>query len=167
MTARGVRLITVFGLGAMRPFPGTWGSLPPVGVALLAWAAFPPALFPAAHTLLMLALLLIFGVACVVQGDAAEARFGRKDPSHAVADEVAGQAVALLPLSWIGAGSALRTLGLLALAFLLFRLFDIAKPWPARSIQRTPGGWGILLDDLIAGAYAAVLLTIAAWAWPR
>jgi phosphatidylglycerophosphatase A len=54
----------------------------------------------------------------------------------------------------------------LAIAFLAFRLLDIIKPWPARGLQRVPGGWGILIDDLIAGLYAAAVTQLAVrWMW--
>ena len=79
-----------------------------------------------------------------------EAMLGRKDPGVIVIDEVAGMMVAVLLLP--------RTLGVLACAFLLFRLFDIWKPFPAREAQALRGGFGVVVDDLIAGVYALVLL---------
>jgi phosphatidylglycerophosphatase A len=74
----------------------------------------------------------------------------RKDPGVIVIDEVAGMIVAVLLLP--------RTLGVLVCAFLLFRLFDIWKPFPAREAQALRGGIGVVVDDLIAGVYALVLL---------
>lgn len=79
-----------------------------------------------------------------------EAVLERKDPGVIVIDEVAGMMVAVLLLP--------RTLGVLLCAFLLFRIFDIWKPFPAREAQALHGGFGIVVDDLIAGVYALVLI---------
>ena len=79
-----------------------------------------------------------------------EAVLERKDPGVIVIDEVAGMIVAVLLLP--------RTFGVLLCAFLLFRLFDIWKPFPAREAQALRGGIGVVVDDLIAGVYALVLL---------
>ncbi|MBK9188099.1 MAG: phosphatidylglycerophosphatase A [Phycisphaerales bacterium] len=157
---RGVRLITVFGLGLVRPAPGTFGSLPPVFLAWVLFLALPAASAPAAITITMLLVLVVFSLACIMQGDAAEARFRAKDPSSVVADETAGQCIPLLFLP--GAALANPTLAAFTLvfAFLCFRAFDIIKPWPANQLQRLPSGWGILIDDLFAGLYAAVLVQV-------
>jgi phosphatidylglycerophosphatase A len=74
----------------------------------------------------------------------------RPDPGHVVIDEVAGQWIALI-------FSRVNLSHLLA-GFLLFRLFDIVKPWPARQLERLPGGWGIMLDDVAAGVYAFLFM---------
>lgn len=167
-TGRGLRVITVFGLGFMRPASGTWGSMPPVLVAagLIAAGIAPGGSLAhtiAYHTVLGV-LFFIFAAACVLQGDCAEARFGH-DPSEVVADEVAGQCLALAALP----AGALATPGkaalTLLLAFLAFRVLDIVKPWPARQLQRVPGGWGILLDDIFAGLYAAVVVQVVTRVW--
>jgi phosphatidylglycerophosphatase A len=177
-------LITVFGLGHMRPASGTWGSLPPVVVALALWAmgAAPvaesvmprgiaaaageqgPTLALAAYLTSLALILLVFAGACVLQGSAAEAVFGH-DPAEVVADETAGQCVPLLALALTPACFATwwTTSAWLAAAFLAFRILDILKPWPANALQRVPGGWGILLDDLAAGVYAAAAVVGAAW----
>jgi len=85
----------------------------------------------------------------------------RKDPGVIVIDEVAGMMVAVLLLP--------RTLGVLACAFLLFRFFDIWKPFPAREAQALRGGFGVVVDDLVAGVYALVLIMGARmlFGWPR
>ena len=80
----------------------------------------------------------------------AERIIGRKDPAAIVIDEVAGMTLAVLAFP--------RTLPTLAVGFLLFRLFDVTKPFPARASQRAPGGVGVMVDDLIAGLYAAIVL---------
>lgn len=151
-------MLTTFGLGHMRPAPGTWGSLPPCG---LAWVC---ALFaaPAALTHALLALtLVVFSLACLAWGGWGEERFGRKDASQIVADETAGQCIPLMFLPAFaldGFWAASFTIGS---AFVLFRIMDIVKPWPAHGLQRLRGGAGVLLDDLIAGLYAAVVLQLA------
>jgi phosphatidylglycerophosphatase A len=75
---------------------------------------------------------------------------GEKDPRDVVIDEVAGQAIALIPAALDPATYAI--------AFALFRLFDIAKPWPVNAAQRLPRGYGVVIDDVIAGVYAAILV---------
>jgi phosphatidylglycerophosphatase A len=167
----GVAWITVFGLGYRWPASGTWGSLPPVIVAAAffatadAFRAQPEIVgfLSVAYRVLLIATLIAFSVACVVQGDAAEARFLKKDPSQAVADETAGQCLPLLflPVSYASRGEGAA---LLLIAFVSFRLMDIIKPWPARQLQAVPSGWGILLDDLFAGV-CALFITLAAWRW--
>jgi phosphatidylglycerophosphatase A len=163
--------VTAGGLGFLRPASGTWGSLPPAVVAAALVAAGQPGWI---IDVCLVLLLLIGSVACVRFGHAAERTFGKKDPGQVVADEVAGQAVTLLALPWAGvagwAGAAVApegltattfNLGLAAAGFFLFRAFDIVKPPPANGLQRIGGGWGILIDDLIAGAMAGVVLQIA------
>ena len=83
---------------------------------------------------------------------------GLKDPGIVVVDEVVGMWISLLflPLTPIVA----------ALGFLLFRLLDVVKPWPARDFERLPGGWGIMTDDVMAGVYANLLLRVGLLVWP-
>lgn len=152
------RIATVGGLGDLLPAPGTTvGSLLAVaGFAALGLAA-PGALLPAAA----LVAALLPGLAVWACG-AEAARRGEGDPGAIVADEVAGQWLALAVLA---AALARAPNGLeVAACFALFRLFDVAKPWPIRRLERLPGGWGIVADDLAAGlaAAAAQLLAMAA-----
>jgi phosphatidylglycerophosphatase A len=108
---------------------------------------------------------VVFTLACAVWGDWAEAHWRWKDPSQVVADEVAGQAIALLMLPWRPTESVRDLIAniLIALtAFLAFRFFDIVKPPPAGALQHVPGGWGIVLDDLAAGVYALIVAQLAA-----
>ena len=146
-------IATVFGIGRLKPASGTWASL---AALPFAWAMLQiPA--PYGQILLCLATLAALGL-----GVWASQRFardiGRDDPGEAVIDEVAGQWLAL----WFAQGPALWHF---ALGFALFRLFDIAKPWPVNWAQeRLPGGWGIMMDDIVAGLYAAALLYVAIWA---
>jgi phosphatidylglycerophosphatase A len=152
-------LLTGFGLGRMRPAPGSWGSLLPVVFALaLVWMLGLDSRWMIDVSIALIGL--IFAIACMRFGDEAERALGRKDPSAVVADEVAGQAIALLALPWrdfaSGEGSRMN-IAMVGVAFLAFRALDIWKPPPARGVQRMAGGWGILVDDLIAGAYALIV----------
>jgi len=157
-------VITTFGLGHMRPASGTWGSMPPVFIAgAMIFGGYGPQDSPWVYHSVLAAILVIFSVACLVQGDAAEAAFGKKDPSQAVADETAGQCLPLMFLPAHALGDAKTTLFTLGLAFVAFRVMDIIKPWPARSLQRIPGGLGILIDDLFAAAYALAAVQLAIW----
>lgn len=120
--------------------PGTAGSL----VAVIGlW------LIPFTTTGLLVALAVVTGVG-VWASDRAERVLGRKDPGVIVVDEIVGMmvSVALLP----------RTPTVLVVAFLLFRVLDIWKPFPARASQDLAGGLGVMADDLVAGAYVLVLL---------
>lgn len=149
-------VLTAGGLGYLRPASGSWGSLPPV---VLAWAmaalALPDWQIDAALVLLGVA----FAIGCVRFGHRAEAVYGKKDPGRVVADEVAGQSLALLALPW-PSGEPLKALFVGGSGFLVFRLCDIVKPWPARRCEALPGGWGILVDDLFAGLYALAMTQI-------
>lgn len=162
MTPRPLRLITTFGLGHCRPASGTWGSLPPVVIAgMLFLLDAGPDSQPWLYYSILVAILFIFSAACVVDGDAAEARFGEKDPSEVVADETAGQCIPLLAILPSSANTPWHAAMLVALAFFAFRILDIIKPPPAKGWQRIPGGWGILIDDLVAGVYAGVMMMLA------
>ncbi|MHC4908941.1 MAG: phosphatidylglycerophosphatase A family protein [Planctomycetota bacterium] len=154
--------LTAGGLGLMRPAPGTWGSLPPVvmagGLALLGVNGW---MLDAS----LILLCLVGGIACVRFGHLAEAAWGKKDPGQVVADEVAGQALTLLFLPWRRPdedGAIAFNLALAAVGFLAFRAFDITKPPPARNLERIRGGWGILVDDLVAGAMALAVVQVVA-----
>ena len=143
-----VTLATGFGVGYAPIAPGTWGSMPSV---LLAWGlgrAAPTWGVP------------IAAAACALAGtwaaDRAAIRFQAKDPRRVVVDEIAGQLVALAFLP--------PTPAVLIAGFLLFRAFDIWKPWPADRLEALPGGSGIMADDLMAGLYANLILQgLVAW----
>ncbi|MBX3364086.1 MAG: phosphatidylglycerophosphatase A [Phycisphaeraceae bacterium] len=156
-------MMTSLGFGHLRPFPGTWGSLPPLGIAaVLVLVGAGPTESPWVFNGVCLLMVLVWSLVCVLQGERAEAYWRTKDPSSVTADEAAGMALALiaLPLEW-GAGFWSIAAWLIG-AFVLFRLFDIVKPWPIEPLQRIPGGLGILLDDLAAGA--ATLIVLQLWA---
>jgi phosphatidylglycerophosphatase A len=116
--------------------------------AVLLWAAFTWGARPGAQTLLVaLAIGILLSILLGIPAATIAAReSGRHDPGFVVIDEVAGQWIALLgsPASWRSA----------LLALVLFRLFDITKPFPARQLEQLPEGWGIVFDDVAAGLYA-------------
>ncbi|MEL6796930.1 MAG: phosphatidylglycerophosphatase A [Planctomycetota bacterium] len=153
-------LLTVFGLGRLRPAPGTWGSLPPV---VLAGALIAIGIAPGSGVFegVMIAVMLFFSAACVAQGDLAESVFGKKDHGNIVADETAGQCVTLVFLSFLPADALATPLAAaftLWLCFIAFRAMDIVKPWPADATQKFPAGWGVLVDDLFAGFYGFLIV---------
>jgi phosphatidylglycerophosphatase A len=115
-----------------------------------------------------MAVLAIAGsVICVKFAPAAIAATGKSDPGEVVADELAGQAVTFLavPLLSPEIFSSRQIWVITAGGFLLFRLFDIAKPPPIRRLEKLPEGWGVLADDLLAGVYAAIVLQIIIRLW--
>jgi phosphatidylglycerophosphatase A len=141
---------TWFGCGYSRFAPGTVGSLAAIAVALALWKF---AGFGRLHFLILSLALLYPGIRAA---DVVAAQSGRKDPQIVVVDEVLGQWLTL-------AGAATFDLLTFALAFGLFRLFDIWKPPPIRLIEQVPGGAGIVLDDMMAGAYGALVLFVVGW----
>ena len=149
--------IATCGVGYLPIAPGTWGSLLAVGLFLLARMGLSKANAPGIYAFPAIGLLAILLVTFI--GIWAASRTERvlrmKDPGKVVIDEVAGQWIALLPLTLAG---TVRLPWLVIIAFLLFRLFDIVKPYPARKMESLKGGLGIMADDLVAGVYAAVLV---------
>jgi phosphatidylglycerophosphatase A len=139
---------TFFGIGRLRPGPGTWAS----AATVLLWAAFGHAIEPS----LRIPVLVFVAVLVVTAGIPAATQVSRasatKDPQFVVVDEVAGQLIALIavPVAW-------KTL---LAGFILFRAFDIIKPPPVRQLERLPEGTGIVLDDVAAGIYALVVMQI-------
>lgn len=162
-------IATGLGSGRLRPAPGTWGSL----AALLAWGLFTTALgklglcrwetWPGRLVPELLHLLALLGLVwlAVRTSDWVTAESGDEDPGYIVIDEWVGVWVALWPLRWgyshVGVGPWVAEL---VAAFVLFRLFDIWKPWPIRQIQILPGGQGIVADDLIAGLFCLPLVVL-------
>ncbi len=138
-------LATFFGVGRLKPGPGTWASVATVGI----WRAAAPAAggFQMAAAIGAAALVTLLGIPASTR---VERESGRKDPGFVVIDEVAGQLIALIgaPLGW-------KTL---LASLILFRVFDIMKPPPIRRLERLPEGAGIMLDDVGAGLYALAVL---------
>jgi phosphatidylglycerophosphatase A len=141
-------IATFFSIGHLQPAPGTWAA----AVTVAVWWAAARALQPAwllISCLLASAVITVIGIpaSTVVARES-----GQKDPGFVVIDEVAGQLIALIgvPLDW----------KYLLAGFILFRSFDIVKPFPLRRLESLPGGTGIMIDDVGAGLYALVLLQL-------
>jgi len=165
-------IATGFGLGNLPLAPGTWGSL---GGVLLGYVALWVALFNLSDRWFIFASIgsvpidglailyapfvaIVAGIGTWAAGRASNF-LATKDPQNVVIDEVVGQMITYLPV-----GTRVISDGgwkYLALGFILFRAFDIWKPFPARRAERLPGGWGIMADDWVAGIYAALGLWVA------
>jgi phosphatidylglycerophosphatase A len=133
----------VGGVGHAPIAPGTVAS------AITAIALWLLGLSPLALTGLLLVVLIVGTWAA----DEAERALGTKDPGAIVVDEVAGMTISVLTLP--------LTLPVLVAGFVLFRIFDVVKPFPAGASQRLGGGVGVMIDDVIAGIYALILLLVA------
>jgi phosphatidylglycerophosphatase A len=141
-------IATVFGIGRLHPGPGSWGS----ATTVLLWSAIAYSLPTSLRTPVLVAaavLVTLIGIPAATQVARASAS---KDPQFVVIDEVAGQLIALIavPLAW-------KTF---LAGFILFRAFDILKPFPVRQLEKLPEGAGIVLDDVAAGFYALVVMQI-------
>jgi len=139
--------IATCGVGYLPLAPGTFGSLVGVGIFWLLVRVNPLAIVVA---------ILAVTFAGIWAGSRVEQVSGRKDPGKVVVDEVAGQMIALFPLTLFARWST----GAVILSFILFRFFDIVKPYPANRLQDLDGGMGIMFDDLVAGVYSAVVVSI-------
>ena len=135
-------LATALGVGYVPFAPGTCGS----AVGLLVWWALP-----SSTSVQALAIVVLFAIGSW-SGTVAERHFGRADPSHVVIDEVVGMLMTLLfnPVGWAGA----------MVGFVLFRIADVIKPFPANRLERLPGGVGIMADDAMAAVYANIALRV-------
>jgi phosphatidylglycerophosphatase A len=144
-------LVASFGYVGFFPIaPGTAGSLAALALfAFIRWIGEP--------AIELSAIVAVFAVG-VWSAQGTERALGRKDPGIVVIDEVLGMLItlALLPLSLTG----------IALGFLLFRAFDVVKPYPAAQFEHLHGGLGIMADDAVAGLYAHVALRVCLWLAP-
>ncbi|MHC5154530.1 MAG: phosphatidylglycerophosphatase A [Planctomycetota bacterium] len=148
-------LTTCFGLGKLPFAPGTWGSLPPVvAYQVLGY------LWPAANPYFMAFFIIAGSWACVRYAPAVTAATGKKDPGMIVADEVAGQGITMLFIAAAAAFGSVNICNTAVLGFVLFRLFDILKPWPCKRLEKLPAGVGILADDLMAGVYGGIVAVV-------
>jgi phosphatidylglycerophosphatase A len=173
-------LATWFGLGYLPKAPGTWGSLAGVVLTVLVGLGVLGATLSTdfrihdRYVMAFLAIPIVFCLVIAIVGVLTSARVsdysGKKDPQFVVIDEVSGQMLTLLIGLWApaGGGRSLVTVPTpwhvfapLLAGFILFRLFDIWKPFPIRKLEKLPGGWGIMADDWLAGIYAAILLRLA------
>ena len=161
-------IATAAGLGYLPKAPGTWGSLVGVLIYLICYPLhtyYPLDFVPGTHVSIGLQAMwawwsdlpisLIIAAVGVWVSSRVAAYSQQKDPQFVVVDEVSGQ-----HLTYVLGFAALNWKYLL-LGLILFRLFDIWKPFPARQAESLPGGWGIMADDWMAGVYAAILLRVA------
>jgi phosphatidylglycerophosphatase A len=134
---------TVLGVGYAPIAPGTFGS----AAGLILWAVLPSS--PAIHAAVIVALFVVGSWS----GSVAERHFGKTDPGQVVIDEVMGMLITLfmIPAGW---GTAFA-------GFLLFRVADVIKPWPANRLERLHGGVGVMADDGMAAIYANLALRLA------
>jgi len=162
--------IATCGVGYLPLAPGTWGSLVGLGVYLAVRGAAMKVFFDLGaspnfnllqvyYGVIVFELVVALGLAWVGTWAASrtEKLSGRKDPGKVVVDEVAGQFIALIPVPFM----VTPAWWAMILAFILFRFFDIVKPYPARKLESLPGGLGIMADDLIAGVYAGICVMLA------
>jgi phosphatidylglycerophosphatase A len=139
---------TFFGIGYLRPGPGTWAS----GVTTLIWAVLIRYLPQSSRTATLIAIAVFVTLIGIPAATRVARASGRKDPSFVVIDEVAGQLISLIavPLAW-------KTF---LAGFILFRVFDILKPPPVRQLEGLPEGTGIVVDDVAAGIYALAVMQL-------
>lgn len=161
--------IATCGVGYLPLAPGTWGSLVGVGLYLVVRGALMKVFFDegAQHNFNLLhvyygviafELVVVFAVALAGTWAASrtERLSARKDPGKVVIDEVVGQFVALIPVPFVLEPAWWPAI----LAFVLFRFFDIVKPYPARRLESLESGLGIMADDIVAGVYAAIVVAV-------
>ena len=140
---------TGFYSGYLPKAPGTWGTLVTVPLVWLLWHLDPVWWFVSTVAVTCLGIW---------SADVTARALGLKDPGMVVIDEMAGYMVAMLPFAagWPA----------LLIAFVVFRGFDILKPFPLRRLEALPGGQGIMYDDLGAGVYTAIVMLALAFIWP-
>jgi phosphatidylglycerophosphatase A len=150
VTRLAVFIATVAYCGYSPVAPGTVGSAAGLIVYLLVWWSMSP--------VVEVALMAAVFAAGVWAGTTAERYFGGIDPGPVVIDEVLGMLITLafIPVGWSGALAG----------FVLFRVFDVIKPFPARQLERLHGGLGVMADDAMAGVYANVSLRFVMWLLP-
>jgi phosphatidylglycerophosphatase A len=141
-------IATFFGIGHLQPGSGTWAA----AVTVLLWWGAAHWLSGAWLTVSALVISILVTLIGIPPSTVVARESGIKDPGFVVIDEVAGQMIALIavPLHW----------KYMLASFILFRSFDIVKPFPLRRLEALPGGTGIMMDDVGAGLYALALLQI-------
>jgi phosphatidylglycerophosphatase A len=148
-------IATGAGAGFAPVAPGTFGAIEALAIFVATSALL--ASNTRAHLLLLASLNIILFAIGVWSASRACRISNLEDPSQVVIDEVSGQLIALTPVA-----VAPSVLGVIV-AFVLFRLFDIFKPYPIRKLERLRAGWGVMADDGLAGIYAAALVGLALW----
>ena len=140
-------LFTFFYAGYIPIAPGTAGTLAAMGIYILEYQ-----IFGSKSWIANLIIVIVFIYPAIRLGDAGEELFGKKDPPEVVLDEAMGY--------WISVLFYPFNLKIALLAFFIFRIMDILKPYPANRSQKLPGGLGIMLDDYIAGIYTNVIVLV-------
>jgi phosphatidylglycerophosphatase A len=135
-------IATWFGCGSVPKAPGTMGTIGAIPLYLLVARE--------GRTGVAVAALAVTAIGIWAASQVAR-DLGKKDPQVVVVDEVAGMLVTMLPMAHVSWRAIL-------IGFVLFRLLDITKPWPVRRFEALPGGWGIVMDDVVAGALGACVL---------
>jgi phosphatidylglycerophosphatase A len=152
-----VFVATGFGSGFIPFGPGTWGSIVGLLIAYGLVAAFGSGVLLTQN--ILIAAGLVFAALGVWASDRAEKIFDRKDAGQIVIDEVFGQIISFVFIAPYLAGPGANWLWWIA-GFALFRAFDIFKPYPINRLQGLSGGLGVMMDDALAGVYAAVVLSL-------
>ena len=152
---------TCWGLGLLPKAPGTWGSLFPLAVVLVFghFGVVSPVL-----PIILFCLIAASSLATLSLYPFYSKHFGKNDPPQVVSDEVAGQFIALLAIAWVVPETDVSVpvwIGLAAFAFILFRFFDIVKLGVINRAQSLPNGWGVLMDDILAGIVAGGFIFLA------
>jgi phosphatidylglycerophosphatase A len=139
---------TFFGIGRLRPGPGTWAS----ATTVVLWWLLAHKVVPNWQPWAVVSLAIVAVLAGIPAATVVARVSGGKDPQFVVIDEVAGQLITLIaaPAAWQS----------LLLGFILFRAFDIVKPPPVRQLERLPEGTGIVVDDVAAGLYGLAVMQI-------
>lgn len=150
MTRLAVLLATVGYIGYAPVAPGTFGSAAGLALFFLLRATGLPWIEP-------VVIVAIFGIGAWA-GNVAERYFGGIDPGPVVLDEVLGMLITLMfvPVTWAGA----------LVGFLVFRVLDIVKPWPARQMEALHGGFGVMADDAMAAVYGNAIMWLMVWYGP-
>ncbi len=137
---------TVFGVGYLPYCPGTWASI------LTLWLTYQ--IFQTKHVVNLLFWLIFLTIIGIWSAGECERILKKKDASQIVIDEVLGQFISLLPIYFL----AKEMLLWYVIGLALFRFFDIVKPLGIKQIQKLPGGYGVMADDILAGIYSALLI---------
>lgn len=156
-----VIIATGGGAGFAPIAPGTWGSLVGLLIAYGLIAAFKQNVALLQNLLIVVSVVLAW--VGIWAGTRAESVFGKKDSGQIVIDEVCGQVIAFVFIAPFLAGLGEQWRWWMIPGFLLFRAFDIFKPFPINGLQSLTGGVGVMMDDVIAGIYAAALMSLAMW----
>lgn len=144
------KIVATFFFTGLSPYaPGTAGTIGAAILYAILWqlhfASFP----------ILLLCLIVSSIGNILIGNWAEKYFKTKDPKQVVIDEVAGYFVTILLFK--------PSITVLLIGFILFRFFDILKPYPIKKFETLPAGTGILVDDLIAGAYSLIILILTSF----